>query len=46
MKKLIAFLLTLMLSVAMAACGTDNPNVDSPAAGDETPAVGETAVAP
>lgn len=47
MKKLIGLLLTLTLSAALAACGGgDNPNVDSPAAGDETPATGQTATTP
>lgn len=43
MKKLTTLLLTLLLSAMLTACGGgDNPNVDSPAAGDETPAAGQT----
>lgn len=38
MKKLRSLLIALMLGAALAACGPgNNPNVDSPAAGDETP---------
>jgi ABC-type glycerol-3-phosphate transport system substrate-binding protein len=47
MKKLLTLVLTLTLSAVLAACGGgDNPNVDSPAAGDETPATGQTATTP
>jgi ABC-type glycerol-3-phosphate transport system substrate-binding protein len=38
MKKFRTLLLTMLLGAALAACGGGNdPNVDSPAAGDETP---------
>lgn len=41
MKKLSSLLLTLLLALVLGACGAGNtgndPNVDSPAAGDETP---------
>ena len=46
MKKFRALLLTMLLGAALAACGGNagnNPNVDSPAAGDETPQAGEGA---
>lgn len=44
MKKLRSITLTLLFALALAACGTSNPNADSPAAGDETvqPAQGTT----
>lgn len=43
MHKLRSLLLTLLLALALAACGGTgaNPNVDSPAAGDETPGAGD-----
>ncbi|HMQ34503.1 MAG TPA: hypothetical protein PKD53_27450 [Chloroflexaceae bacterium] len=46
MKKIRSLLLTLLLGLALAACGgpgntTTNPNADSPLAGDETPQAGE-----
>jgi hypothetical protein len=45
MKNLRSLLLALLLSLALAACGAgttgDDPNVDSPAAGDETPGTGD-----
>lgn len=42
MKKIRDLLLALLLGLALAACGGGNTtNVDSPAAGDETPQAGE-----
>lgn len=38
LKKLKALLIAGLMAAVLAACGGgDNPNVDSPAAGDETP---------
>lgn len=45
MTKLRNLLLALLLGLALTACGagntTNNPDVDSPAAGDETPGTGD-----